>query len=182
MSPFARRTSALLLAGLALCAAGCQDTATPSERAEPTSASSSPTSSPTSSPSPSADPEPTGLGTVHQDPAYSKDLDRTEGPITVKSGERFSIAMRQNISARADWSLAEPGPSAAVLRKAGESSYQTAREKELVGGGSTKYFTFEAVKAGQTRIVLANSFGTDKSAGGYSPTLPRTVTYQVTVR
>lgn len=180
MDTITRRTSALLLTGLALSAAGCQDTGTPNGRAKPTSASSS--ASPTSSPSPSSDPEPTGLGTVHQDPAYSKDLDRTEGPITVKSGERFSIAMRQNISARADWSLAEPGPSAAVLRKAGESSYQTAREKELVGGGSTKYFTFEAVKAGRTRIVLANSFGTDKSANGYAPTLPRTVTYQVTVR
>ncbi|MEU5029815.1 protease inhibitor I42 family protein [Streptomyces milbemycinicus] len=182
MSAITRRTSALLLTGLALCAAGCQDTATPSGRAKPASPSSSSSSSSSSSPSPSSDPKPTGLGTVHQDRAYSKDLDRTEGPITVKRGERFSIAMRQNISARADWSVAKPGPSAAVLRKVGESSYQTAREKELIGGGHTKYFTFEALKAGQTRIVLANSFGTDKSAGGYSPDLPRTVTYRVTVR
>lgn len=180
MNTVSRRLSALLLTGLTLCAAGCQDTATPNGHAKPASSSSS--TSPSSSPSPSSDPKPTGLGTVHQDRAYSKDLDRTEGPITVKRGERFSIAMRQNISARADWSVAKPGPSAAVLRKVGESSYQTAREKELVGGGHTKYFTFEALKAGQTRIVLANSFGTDKSAGGYSPDLPRTVTYRVTVR
>lgn len=180
MNTVTRRLSTLLLTGLALCAAGCQDTATPSGHAKPASSSSS--TSPSSSPSPSSDPKPTGLGTVHQDRADSKDLDRTEGPITVKRGERFSIAMRQNISARADWSVAKPGPSAAVLRKVGESSYQTAREKELIGGGHTKYFTFEALKAGETRIVLANSFGTDKSAGGYSPDLPRTVTYRVTVR
>lgn len=179
MSTITRRTSALLLTGLALCAAGCQsDDGSPAKSAGPSSSSNSPSTSP----SPSSDPKPTGLGTVHQDRTYSKDLDRTEGPITVKRGERFSIAMRQNISARADWSVAKPGPSAAVLRKVGESSYQTAREKELIGGGHTKYFTFEALKAGQTRIVLANSFGTDKSAGGYSPDLPRTVTYRVTVR
>ncbi|MES4906646.1 MULTISPECIES: protease inhibitor I42 family protein [unclassified Streptomyces] len=181
MSAITRRTSALLLTGLALCAAGCQsDDASPAKTAGPSSSPTPPSSS--SSPSPSSDPKPAGLGTIHQDRADSKDLDRTEGPITVKRGERFSIAMRQNISARADWSVAEPGPSTAVLRKVGESSYQTAREKELIGGGHTKYFTFEALKAGQTRIVLANSFGTDKSAGGYSSGLPHTVTYRVTVR
>ncbi|MEU1788002.1 protease inhibitor I42 family protein [Streptomyces sparsogenes] len=178
MSTVTRRLSALLVSCLALSAAGCDSgKGSPAESKGP---SSSPTSSPSSSPAP--DPKPTGLGTVHQDRADSKTLDRTEGPITVKAGERFSIALRQNISARADWSLAEPRPSAAVLRKVGESSYQTAREKELVGGGHTKYFTFEALKAGDTRIVFANSFGTDKSAGGYSPDLPRTITYRVTVR
>lgn len=182
MTAITRRTSALILTGLVLCAAGCTSGQGSPAESESPSSSSPPSSSPPSSSPPSSDPKPTGLGTVHQDPADSKALDRTEGPVTVRSGERFSIALRQNISARADWSLAEHGPSAAVLRKVGESSYQTAREKELVGGGYTKYFTFEAVKAGQTQIVLANSFGTDKSAGGYSPDLPRTVTYRVTVR
>ncbi|MER6145052.1 protease inhibitor I42 family protein [Streptomyces sparsogenes] len=174
MSTLTRRTFALLLTGLALCAAGCESgQGSPAESEGPSSSSS---------PSPTSDPTPTGLGTVHKDPNDTSVRDRTEGPITVEAGERFSIALRQNISARADWSLAEPRPSAAVLRKVGESSYQTAREKELVGGGHTKYFTFEALKAGDTRIVFANSFGTDTSAGGYSPELPRTITYRVTVR
>ncbi|GAA2368644.1 protease inhibitor I42 family protein [Streptomyces cuspidosporus] len=177
MSAITRRTSALILTGLALCAAGCQsdDGGSPARSAGPSSSSASPSS-------PTSDPTPAGLGTVHKDPNDTSVRDRTEGPITVKTGERFSIALRQNVSARADWSLAEPRPSAAVLRKVGESSYQTAREKELVGGGHTKYFTFEALKAGDTRIVCANSFATDTSAGGYSPGLPRTITYRVTVR
>ncbi|MEU9796500.1 protease inhibitor I42 family protein [Streptomyces sparsogenes] len=175
MSALTRHTFALLLAGLALCAAGCE-----SGQGSQPAESESPSSS--SSPSPSSGPKPAGLGTVHKDPNDTSVRDRTEGPITVKRGERFSIALRQNVSARADWSLGKPRPSAAVLRKVGESSYQTAREKELVGGGHTKYFTFEALKAGDTRIVFANSFGTDTSAGGYSPGLPRTITYRVVVR
>lgn len=182
MSALTRRTSALILTGLALGAAGCQsddDGGSPARSAGPSSSSASPSSA---SPSPTSDPTPTGLGTVHKDPNDTSVRDRTEGPITVKPGERFSIALRQNVSARADWSLGRPRPSAAVLRKVGESSYETAREKELVGGGHTKYFTFEALKAGDTRIVFANSFGTDTSAGGYSPDLPRTITYRVTVR
>ncbi|OMI33637.1 protease inhibitor I42 family protein [Streptomyces sparsogenes] len=178
MSALTRHTFALLLTGLALGAAGCESGQ--GSPAESEGSSSSPTSTPSSSPA--SDPTPAGLGTVHKDPNDTSVRDRTEGPITVKRGERFSIALRQNVSARADWSLGRPRPSAAVLRKVGESSYQTAREKELVGGGHTKYFTFEALKAGDTRIVFANSFGTDTSAGGYSPNLPRTITYRVVVR
>ncbi|EME99672.1 protease inhibitor I42 family protein [Streptomyces mobaraensis NBRC 13819 = DSM 40847] len=131
---------------------------------------------------------PTGLGTVHEDrmppydPARPNPRDRTEGTLTVRHGERFTIAMRESASARLNWSLSTPGPDRDVARPAGTSSYQTAREKELIGSSHALYFTFEAVGTGTTRIVLTNRCGTDRTSGCYSPELARSVTYPVTVR
>ncbi|MCQ8773652.1 protease inhibitor I42 family protein [Streptomyces telluris] len=128
------------------------------------------------------------LGTVYQDrpPAYErgrpKPLDRVEGPLEVLRGGRFSIAMRENISARQTWNVSGSGPDEAVVRPQGTSTHQTAREKEAAGAGYTKYFTFEAAGPGTTTIVLANRCGTDPARGCYSATLPRTVTYRVSVR
>ncbi|MEH6372751.1 protease inhibitor I42 family protein [Streptomyces sp. KLMMK] len=128
------------------------------------------------------------LGTVHQDrpPAYEpgrpNPVDRIEGPLEVRRGERFSIAMRENISARQNWNVSGSGPDEAVVRSKGTSTHQTAKEKEAVGAGYTKYFTFEAAGPGTATIVLANDCGTDPARGCYSAGLPRTVTYRVSVR
>ncbi len=128
------------------------------------------------------------LGTVYKDVdpphdvSHPAPLDRVEGPLKVRRGERFSIAMRTNPSARLDWSLSGSGSDPRIVRSEGTSSHQTAREKELIGGGYTTYFTFEGVGPGSTTVVLANDCGTDPGRGCYSATLPRTVTYRVTVR
>ncbi|MBZ4320867.1 protease inhibitor I42 family protein [Streptomyces huiliensis] len=128
------------------------------------------------------------LGTVHEDrmppydPARPNPRDRTEATLTVRSGERFTIAMRKSASARLDWSLSGPGPDRKVVRPAGTSTYQTEREKELIGSSYAHYFTFEAAGPGTTRIVLTNRCGSDRKAGCYSPELARSVTYPVTVR
>ncbi|MGK5637109.1 protease inhibitor I42 family protein [Streptomyces sp. URMC 126] len=128
------------------------------------------------------------LGTVHQDrmppydPAQPNPRDRTEGTLTVRHGERFTIEMRQSASARLDWSLSAPGPDRNVVRPAGTSSYQTAREREAAGSSYALYFTFVAGNPGTTRINLTNRCGSDREAGCYSPELARSVTYPVTVR
>ncbi|MFI1970498.1 protease inhibitor I42 family protein [Streptomyces cinnamoneus] len=128
------------------------------------------------------------LGTVHQDrppvyePGRPKPVDRVEGPLEVRRGERFSIAMRQNASTRTEWNVSGSGPDRAVVRPKGTSSHQTAEEREAVGAGYTKYFTFEAAGPGTTTIVLANRCGTDPSLGCYAAGLPHTVTYRVSVR
>ncbi|MGI5339613.1 protease inhibitor I42 family protein [Streptomyces sp. CA-181903] len=131
---------------------------------------------------------PAGLGTVHEDrmppydPARPNPRDRTEGTLTVRPGERFTIAMRESASARLHWELSAPGPDRGITRPTGTSSYQTAQERELIGSSHTLYFTFEAAGTGTTRIVLTNRCGSDRKAGCYSPDLARSVTYPVTVR
>jgi predicted secreted protein len=132
-------------------------------------------------PSRSATPPPhPALGTVHTErPGPARQRDRSE-EFTVGRGERFSIAMPQNVSARADWQPA--APSGTAVRAVGSTTGQSAQQRQMDGAGSTEYFVFQAVRPGETRIVFRNRFATDRGSGGYSPDLPRTVTYRVTVR
>lgn len=125
-------------------------------------ASASPSRMPTS---------PSPLGTVHQG--------KPENPIVVRRTERFSIAMRQNISARQDWTASVT--SRDIVRAAGTSTRQSPGEQQADGAGYTEFFIFEGVKPGNTRIVFSNRCGTDKTQGCYSPQLARTLTYRITV-
>ncbi|MEV5508825.1 protease inhibitor I42 family protein [Streptomyces orinoci] len=127
------------------------------------------------------------LGTVHRDRLFTNDPDhpapqnRTEGPIVLEHGKRFSIAMLENASARLEWSASDPQP-AGYLKAVGTSTEDTSGNKHAVGGGYTLYFTFQGAKPGTARIVFTNYCGTHKNTGCYSPTLQNTVTYRVTVR
>ncbi|MFI9724399.1 protease inhibitor I42 family protein [Streptomyces sp. NPDC052396] len=126
------------------------------------------------------------LGTVHRDRLLTDDSDhptpqnRTEGPIEIEHGKRFSIAMLQNASARLEWTAStQPADS---LKALGTSTEDTPGNKHLDGAGYTLYFTFQGTRPGDARIVFTNYCGTHKNTGCYSPTLQNTVTYRVTVR
>ncbi|MBH1935948.1 protease inhibitor I42 family protein [Streptomyces sp. AV19] len=123
------------------------------------------------------------LGTVHEERTTTDDArDRVQGPLRVKRGERFSLALRENASARREWRPVVPGPPGDAVRAAGTSTHRTKWEKEAAGAGHTKYFTYEAVKPGDTRIAFTNRCGTDTKSGCYSPGLPRSLTFRVTVK
>jgi inhibitor of cysteine peptidase len=88
--------------------------------------------------------------------------------ITAEVGDRFELAFDgENASTRSHWYVVDPKPDSSVVRSRGED-YE-ADDEDMIGGGGTLTFTFEATGKGTTRIVVTHCTFTTCRNGTTTP-------------
>jgi inhibitor of cysteine peptidase len=76
--------------------------------------------------------------------------------IRVGPGESFSIAVEDNASVGDQWSVSAK-PDSNVVRTEGDD-YEPDSDEHVTGSGGTRYFRFQALRAGTTTIELRNCY------------------------
>ena len=82
-----------------------------------------------------------GSAPVYTDPSIT---------INTSAGKQFTIVLDGNATTGYNW---EESFDAALLKLA-KKEYKEDNAKGVVGAGGKQYFTFEALKAGQTQVTL----------------------------
>ncbi|WP_448319013.1 protease inhibitor I42 family protein [Streptomyces sp. CO7] len=108
----------------------------------------------------------------------SRPLDNTG--INAEPGEKFTLTVTENPSARRTWHLVDPQPDSSVLVSHGSRRVDSDEYEDQPGSNIPTVFTFEAKGKGTTQFTLLQCFKTC-DAGADSPDAPERITYTVTV-
>ncbi|MFE5207412.1 protease inhibitor I42 family protein [Streptomyces sp. NPDC056600] len=108
----------------------------------------------------------------------SRPLDNTG--INAEPGEKFTLTVTENPSARRTWHLVDPQPDSSVLVSHGSRHVDADEYKDQPGSNIPTVFTFEAKGKGTTQFTLLQCFKTCDAASD-SPDAPERITYTVTV-
>lgn len=75
---------------------------------------------------------------------------------SVKPGDTIEVVIAGNPTTGYDWNVVLDDASAALVRQVGDPMYAAdSNDENLVGGGGTYTFTFEALKSGEASLDLA---------------------------
>lgn len=98
-------------------------------------------------------------------------------------GEELVIEVAENPSVGDAWEISIP-PDESVARVIGDTYVADEVDREMTGVGGTRSFTFEAVGAGETQVVVHNCYRCD--AAGITPpedaSEARDIGYRILVR
>ena len=76
--------------------------------------------------------------------------------IRVAPGDSFTVAVDDNASVGDMWSVSAE-PDAEVVESRGDH-YEPESDEDVVGGGGTRFFEFQALREGATSVELRNCF------------------------